>query len=277
VTPPDRDQTAVDLHSHLVPGVDDGARTVDDVLEGVSRMADRGIGHIVTTPHLEGSLTLMPERFEARMDEMDRAFARGRAAVRESLPDMAFSRANEVALDHPEPDLSDPRLQLERGGYVLVEWPRLRVPPESPRVLERVGGQGVGLLLAHPERYRLGDRALERMSQWREAGAHFQVNYGSLVGVYGPEARKNALELLARGWVECLATDFHGRAGLRLFISEARDHFRVRDGEPGPEAEAWHLLTRTNPRRFLEGEAPVPVPPVGRGETLWGRLTSLFR
>ena len=277
MTAPHRDHAAVDLHSHLVPGVDDGARTVEDVVEGVSRMADRDIGHIVTTPHLDGSLTLMPDRFEARMAEMDRAFARAQAAVREVFPRMVFSRANEVALDHPEPELTDPRLQLDRGGYVLVEWPRLRVPPESARVLDRVRGQGVGLLLAHPERYRLGDRAMERLGQWREAGAFFQVNYGSLVGAYGAEARRTALELLARGWVECLATDFHGRAGLRLFISEARDHFRTADGEPGPETEAWHLLTRSNPGRIVEGEAPVPVPPVGRGETLWGRLTSLFR
>ena len=268
---------AVDLHSHLVPGVDDGARTVEDVLEGVARMKERGVGRIVTTPHLDGSLTLLAERFDQRMSEMDTAFSRARAAVAEAFPDIGFRRANEVALDHPEPDLSDPRIQLGGHGWVLVEWPRLQVPPESGRVLKRLCDQGNRLLLAHPERYRLGAADMEKMESWREAGAHFQVNFGSLAGAYGPEARRRAGELLSRGWVDCLATDFHGRAALRLFIRAAREHFPEPAEEETPEAEVWSLLTRTNPGRIVDGVALAPVPPVRVGRTLWTRLAARFR
>lgn len=270
----------VDLHSHLVPGVDDGARTVEDVLEGVGRMVDRGIRRIVTTPHLLGSLTRDPRRLEVRLDEMDRAFEPARSAVAEAFPEVRFSRANEVALDHPEPDLSDPRLRLEGCRFVLVEWPRLHVPPASHRALEALREQGHGLLLAHPERYRSTDGSPERLThleRWKEVGARFQVNYGSLVGAYGPAARRRAVELLARGWVDCLSSDFHGRTGLRIHFRAAREWFLGFEGDPGPGADVWELLTRTNPERILQGEEPLEAPGVRRGDTLWRRLSSLFR
>lgn len=267
----------VDLHSHLVPGVDDGARTLDDVLEGVGRMVDCGIRRIATTPHLEGSLTHDPAGLARRLDRMDEAFAPVRAEVQRRWPEVELSRANEVALDHPEPDLSDSRIRLSGARFVLVEWPRLRVPAGSVEMLERLQDQDVSLLLAHPERYRGPEPELSQLEEWRGAGAFFQVNFGSLAGAYGPDPRRRALELLARGWVDCLATDFHGRPSLRLYVVEARQQFARIEGDAGGRRwEAWQLLTRTNPARVLDGEPPVPVPPVGRGETLWSRVTSLF-
>lgn len=268
---------SVDVHSHLVPAVDDGAATVEDVLEGLGRLTHEGISTLITTPHLDGSLTLLPEPFEERMSQIDEAFALARSSVELRFPELSFHRANEVALDHPEPDLSDPRMRLSRRGGILVEWPRLRVPPGSPRVLERLGEQGIPLVLAHPERYRLGDGAMERMEEWREAGAIFQVNYGSLVGAFGPEARRRGLTLLTRGWVDLLASDFHGRPRLPLHIAEARDLVLAGGRDEGDGIEAWIRLTRTNPQRILDGEPPLAVPSLGSGGTLWSRFASLFR
>jgi len=270
---------AVDLHSHLVPGVDDGASTVDDVLEGIGRMVECGVDTVVTTPHLEGSLTLLPDALERRLETMESSFAQAREAVLKAFPDLTFLRANEVALDHPEPDLSDPRIQLGDGGFLLVEWPRLHVPPGSPSVLKRLVDEGHRMLLAHPERYRIGEgeRALGRITEWRETGVPFQVNYGSLVGAYGPEPRRRALWLLRKGWVECLATDFHGRPNLRLYMVDARERLFSEEGDGESEQSSWELLTRTNPRRILEGEAPLPVPPIEVQDGLWERLTSFFR
>jgi protein-tyrosine phosphatase len=267
----------VDLHSHLVPGVDDGARTVEDVLEGVERMRERGVDRIVTTPHVDGSLTLDPDTFAARMAEMDRAFEPAWEAVRTRWPELEFSRANEVALDHPEPDLSHAALRLGGGSFVLVEWPRMQVPPGAVRALERLREQGVELLVAHPERYRNLAAGVESLGAWREAGAFLQVNYGSLVGAYRPEVQARAWELLARGWVDCLATDFHGRSHLRLFMREGERQLREHGVAQGPEGQAWDLLTRINPERILRGEPPLAVPAVPQGGTVWGRLASLFR
>jgi len=271
VTLPDP-TTLVDLHSHLVPGVDDGARTVEDVLDGVARMTRVGIRCIVTTPHLEGSLTLDPLAFRRRMEEMDRAWEIASAAVRDAFPEVSFFRGHEVMLDTPEPDLDDPRLQLGGGGHVLVEWPRLQVPPGTVRVLKRLADRGVRPVIAHPERYHGLDRDLTLPRQWRQAGALLQVNHGSLVGRYGVEARNRALAMLRSGDVAVLSTDFHGRRHLELYVQESHAALLAGGGE-----EQWILLTKLNPRRILEGESVLDVPPIPPQEGFWDRVRTILR
>lgn len=261
-----------DLHSHLVPGVDDGSRDLDDVLEGVGRMVDRGVTTIVTTPHLDGSLTLESGSLERRLSRMDAAFEEARAAVAQVHPELRFLRGHEVKLDCPDPDLSDPRLRLADSDFVLVEWPGLLIPPGTPRVLRALRSQGAEFLIAHVERYRGYDEGMTILERWREEEVFFQVNHGSLAGRYGTEARKRALRMLQEGWVDCLASDFHGRPELRLYLTAVRRLFRELDAEG-----AWTLLTEVNPARIAANEKPLPVPPVQMGRGVWERLTSLFR
>lgn len=273
----DRTPAIVDMHSHLVPGVDDGAATPDDVVAGVERMAECGVEEIVTTPHLSGSLTLAPEEFDLRMQEIDEAFAAAHAAVAGRFPEIAFSRANEVALDHPDIDLTDPRLRIGDGPWVLVEWAGFRAPPGSGRVLRRLREQGIEPVLAHPERYRPLEGSVAPMAEWKEAGAVFQVNHGSLAGGYGGQVQARALELLARGWVDLLSTDFHGHAWQPLHIEASRELFERAGEEADTAARIWTLLTSTNPGRIVGGEAPLEVPPLPRTSSLWTRVVSLFR
>lgn len=264
--------TLTDLHSHLVPGVDDGARTREDALEGIGRMVKVGIRRIVTTPHLEGRLTLDPAAFSARMERVDPAWERLRTAVGKRFPEVELHRGHEVLLDTPDPDLSDPRVRLAGTSWVLVEWPRLQVPPGSTRAVARLGGSGVRPIIAHPERYAGLDDTLELVGEWRVEGALLQVNHGSLVGRYGPEARRRAILLLRRGWVDLLATDFHGRSHLRLYVREAEAALREAGG-----GEQWRMLTSLNPARIVQGGTPLPVPPLSLEGGLWRRMKTLFR
>ena len=125
--------TFVDLHNHLVPGVDDGSRTLDDALEGLGRMWELGIRRVVTTPHLDASLTREPGAFEPKLAVVDEAFRKLTQASGEQWPDLEIGRGHEVMLDIPDPDFSDPRLHLAGSQYVLIEWPRLMLPPRHPR------------------------------------------------------------------------------------------------------------------------------------------------
>lgn len=262
----------IDLHSHLVPAVDDGARTLDDTLDAVRRMVERGVSRIVTTPHLSATETAHSARLNAVLEPMDEAFERARAKVLEEFPQVVFERGHEVRLDVPDPDLSDPRLRLADSRVVLVEWAGLQFPPGTPAVLEGLVRQGIRPLIAHPERYRVHDARLSAPEQWREAGAWLQVNHGSLVGRYGPQARARALTLLERGWVDCLSSDFHARDHLRLYIREARELFERMDRE-----DVWTLLTVTNPERILGGEEPAPVAPVSFPRGVMDRIRSLLK
>lgn len=261
-----------DFHSHLVPGVDDGARTLDEALAGIERMVEAGIRKIITTPHLDGSLTRERGAFAARMSEMDRAWELVRLEVAERFPEVDFRRGHELLLDVPDPELDDPRIRLGESSFVLLEWPRLQLPPGTVEVLGRLRLAGIRPIIAHPERYVGFDRELDLVHQWRRAGAFLQVNYGSLVGRYGPEARSLALRLLRRGWADYLSSDFHGRAHLKLYRREAVEKLQELGGE-----EQISLLSVTNPQRVFRDEEPLPVPPLVAQPTLWSRLREALR
>ena len=261
-----------DLHSHLVPGVDDGARTIEDTLEGIERMNEAGIRKIITTPHVDASLSRDPEAYIERMDQVDRAWVDAERTVAERFPQVDFRRGHEVMLDIPDPDLEDERLRLGGSSFALLEWPRLQLPPGTVEVLSRLRLAGIRPIVAHPERYVGFDRELELASEWKRVGAYLQVNYGSLVGRYGAEPRKLAFRLLRSGLVDYLSTDFHGRSHLKLLYREGVEALAELGGE-----EQISLLSITNPQRIFRDEEPVPVPPLLGERTLWGRFRELLK
>jgi len=257
----ERDPTSfADFHSHLVPGVDDGARTVAEVLDSVQRMTRSGIRKIITTPHLDGSLTQDPVALDARLSEVSEAFAEAAEAVDRQFPEIVFRRGHEVMLDVPDPSFADPRVRLAETRFVLLEWPRLHLPPGTAQVLHRIRSEGYLPIVAHPERYIGIDLSLA--ARWRDAGAFLQINYGSLDGRYGADARVFALRLLRRGMADYLASDFHGRSDRKLYKDEAA---WLLDSLGG--GEAFVHLSLTNPARIFREELPLPVPvlPTQRG------------
>ncbi len=174
-------------------------------------------------------------------------------------------------LDVPDPDLSDPRLRLDGTSFVLVEWPRLMLPPGTVEAVARLRAVGIRPVIAHPERYRGMAERFRLAEIWRREGAILQVNYGSLVGRYGAGPRGLALRLLTAGWVDCLSTDFHGRPHLELYVSRVRSLFDGRDAE-----EQFDLLTSINTARIADGKDPLPVPPLRPHRRLWSRLKGLL-
>lgn len=266
-------QTRVgDLHSHLVPGVDDGARTLEEALEAVERMVAAGIGQIVTTPHVPASLTRDSNLLGTWLDEVEGPWKELVEQVRLRFPDVGLLRGHEVMLDVPDPDFSDARLRLAGISFVLVEWPRLQIPPVTEPVIERIVGAGYHPILAHPERYAGIKEDLDRAGAWRSAGAFLQVNHGSFAGRYGSDAYGVARELLGRGWVDLLSSDFHARAHLEIYLRDAQAFFAAHDG-----LKQFQLLTVSNPGRVIRDEQPLPVPPLPIREGMWDRLTRIFK
>lgn len=264
--------TFTDLHSHLVPGVDDGARTLKEALDALGHLQEKGVTTLVTTPHLDGSVTLSPGAFRDRMQEVGAGWKALSTAASDTFPEMTLHRGHEVMLDVPHPDLSDPRTRLAGGPFVLVEWPRLQVPPATGPVLARLRDDGHRLILAHPERYHGMDEESTLPGDWRGMGAFLQVNYGSLAGRYGEAPRRRALTLLKRGWVDLFATDFHGRPHLSIYLERVR---KVMEEVGG--GEQFRLLASVNPARVLQGENPLPVPPLALKKGLWERIREVFQ
>ncbi len=267
----------IDFHSHLMPGVDDGARDESLSAAALARFRAEGVGHVITTPHFLGSLTHMPDQLAARLAELDAGWAAlqrvaGEGVVPPGEEPLVLSRGAEVMLDVPDPDLSDARLRLAGSAFVLVEFPGLQLPPlNAEYAIVALAQQGWRPVVAHPERYRNLDDGMSAIARFKEFGGLLQVNAGSLSGGYGQRAAVHAARLLAAGWVDYVSSDYHARGepGVAAFVAQL---------EAMGAGEQAELLTVVNPARLLAGEDPLPVPPVRAGgeskqaRPLWARL-----
>jgi protein-tyrosine phosphatase len=252
----------VDLHSHLMPGVDDGAIDIDESRAALEHLRAEGVVALVTTPPVAATVLRRAEAWAQRRRELDEAWDRLCACVPEGERPM-LHRGVELRLDDPQPDLSDPSVRMAGGSFVLVEFPYFTIPPRSTSVMSRIRRDGFVPIIAHPERYAGILEDEELIGAWRENGAYLQVNGRSLIGRYGAEARAAAYRLLAKGWVDYLGSDYHARGR-----SEIRSYCSLVDelGDP----ERTRLLTETNPQRLIASEMPLPVQPIERG--LWQRV-----
>jgi protein-tyrosine phosphatase len=217
MTPPtDRSLAIIDLHSHLVPGVDDGTRTNAESLTALAGLYREGVRHAVTTPHL-----LMPRlESDAALDrELDghrRAFDQLAPALRDRTDVPSLALGQEIWA----PDAAAVRRIVRRtdvglsGRFLLVEF-GFELQGSHMDVIREVLDSGRQILIAHPERYEYlpGHDPIELMQQWQEQGALLQVNVGSLNGHYrnsSPGSEELAWRMVKLGLVDVLATDHHG-------------------------------------------------------------------
>lgn len=245
----------VDLHCHLVPGVDDGAESVETALAALRTFRDSGVVRVVTTPHLDAGHVRT-----GRRDRIEEAFRRIAEEAAAELPELRFELAYEIRIDDPEVDLSDRELGLSDGGAILVEFPQLSLPAYSPRMLDVVRQQGWTPVLAHPERYAGIAAAYEWIRHWREMGVIMCVNVGSLLGEHGRKAQQVARRMLASGHADLIGSDHHARPRRSTLLREGFDLLVERGG--ARMEDAARLLVDANPRAVLAGQPVEPVPPL---------------
>lgn len=246
----------IDIHSHLLPGVDDGSPSADVSVPVLRNFAASGVRTVVCTPHLEASraATAPYDRHAEILETL-----RGRAPA-----GLELALGWEIMLDIPGADLRSPRLGLAGSTAVLVEFSYGGVPPTAADELFRQRMSGVVPVLAHAERY-WGTTA-ERVEEWRGVGTVIQVDSAALHS-HG-RTQRLAVDLLQRGLVDVIASDNHGDSRL---LASARDWLL----DMGAEEQA-QLLTDTNAARLLANEPPLPVPPLEPRRGMLTRLRGLF-
>lgn len=246
----------IDIHSHLLPGVDDGSRSFEQSVDVLQRFAADGVECVVLTPHLNVS-RLADAPYERHLEIL--AELRQRAP---KVPELLLGW--EIMLDEPRRDLRERRYSLGDSGAVLVEFPLSGVPEQGGEELHRIRGSGVVPVLAHPERYWGCSAA--KVHRWRQAGAVIQMDTAGLLGK--GRIAQISRQLLELGLVDMFASDNHGDT---RSLATARD-WLLEVSTP----EHADLLTRTNARRLLDGEPMAPVPPLPASTGIFSRFRELF-
>lgn len=196
----------IDIHTHILPGMDDGPATIAESLELMRRVRDSGTKTVAATPHVLN-------RFDAvQNDVILQNYGNFKEILESELPDLTVLPGSEIYF---QPNLSD-IVHLESatlngtGRYLLTEFPFMDIPRGFERELTGLVRAGIIPIVAHPERNGLVINQPALVGKMVEAGALIQLNAGSLTGAFGRTVKKVAHCLLKRGWVHFIASDTHG-------------------------------------------------------------------
>lgn len=220
----------IDLHCHLLPGIDDGPETIEQSLELARAAVADGITHSVLTSHVH------PGRYPNQRRNLEIAVDAFRAAlVKAQIPLQVFV-GGEARLC---PELIDllatkqvPYLgQVNGYNIVLLEFPHQQIPLGSMRFVQSMLNIKIRPLIAHPERNKAVMASPDRINEFAEAGCWLQITSGSLVGRFGKVAQQAAFNILDQGWNCVLATDAHNMENRPPLLSEGRAALCERYGE----------------------------------------------
>lgn len=198
-----------DWHSHLLPGVDDGVKTIDTSLSILARYEELGVRRVWLTPHIMEDIPNTTESLRQRFDELKSKYT----------GNIQLSLASENMLDN----IFEERLEQndllpigDNGDQLLVETSYYNSPVNFWDILDRIQRKGYYVLLAHPERYRYMDNDdYERLHEMR---VRLQLNVPSLIGFYGQEAKKKSEWLINRGYYDVTGYDIHSARALEFIL-----------------------------------------------------------
>jgi protein-tyrosine phosphatase len=194
----------VDIHSHLLPGIDDGAKTIKDTANLAKAFQDLGVSQFITTPHISHYIwNNSPEAIIAKHDETKLLLEADNIKI-------PFQAAAEYFMDDWfEIHLQNEKLLTLKDNYVLVEMSYMNAPIQLYKILFDLQVAGYIPVLAHPERYLFYHKNLNEYDKLKKAGCLFQLNLLAVVGYYGAEITKAAEYLLKKGMYDFVGTDVH--------------------------------------------------------------------
>lgn len=231
----------IDLHSHILPGMDDGARDTETALHMAALAVRSGVSAMVVTPHCDGDQVA---QVLERLDHLRRAVEKAGIPLRLYSGMEIFGGYDTAGM------LRAGRLLTINGSrYPLIEFDFDTDGDEETQILHSVLQAGYIPLVAHPERYRCIQEDPEQVNLWARMGCRFQINRGSLLGRFGTAAKETAWALTYRGFATVVASDAHSAVRRTPWMGDAWEALEQRIS---PDAAAW--LLQENPRRIINNE-----------------------
>jgi protein-tyrosine phosphatase len=231
----------VDIHCHILPGMDDGADTLETSIQMAEMAIADGVTHVVGTPHANSDYKFDPDLIRQRRDELQAAV--GDRLILATGCDFHLSFEN---LQDIQKNLQ--KYTINQKNYLLVEFADFAIPPSMDDTMHQLQLMGLSPIITHPERNALLRTKPERMYRWLHQGAYVQITAQSILGRFGTGAQRHAEQWLDDDRVHFVASDAHNVKGRPLQLRAAYDAVAERRGEAVAQA-----LFHDNPLAAFEG------------------------
>ncbi len=237
----------VDIHSHILYNIDDGSKTLEESIEIIKQHIEMGFKDIVLTPHyIENS------KYKTNNIEKNNILKTLKQELKKQNIKINLYLGNEVFVNNNLEELINQKeiATLNNSKYLLIEFPMGELPKNINNIIYELKIKGITTIIAHPERYTFVQEKPDLVLEWIEEGALLQSNYGSIVGVYGSNAKKTIKKLLKKDIISVLATDIHyPNNKIYLNMEKIRKKIKKIIGE-----ERFIELTNTNPKKIIENK-----------------------
>lgn len=196
----------IDIHNHLLPGIDDGCKSFEDSIKTLQEMETKGIEKIILTPHY-----IKRSNFSCNNKEKKKLFEELQTQVKEKNIKVELYLGNEIYFDYDLEGLikNDEVMTLNDSKYILFELPMSNKINNLKEVIFDLRSKGLVPILAHPERYSYFQNKPDELISLIEQGCLFQGNLGSLIGLYGKRSKKCLKTLIKHNLIQFMATDVH--------------------------------------------------------------------
>lgn len=235
----------IDIHSHIIPNVDDGARSVEETFNILKEAQEAGFTDVILTSHF------LLNYYETNAQELIFWKEKLQEVLKNQGTKINLHSGMEIYITNQMEELLENKkiLTLANSGYMLIELPLATNVKYFDYVVYYLEAKGIKPIIAHPERYKCVQKDPDIVEEYIEKGCLIQCNYGSIVNLYGREAEKTIKTLLKKNQVHFLGSDVHRENGTYLIIPDAIKKIRKIIGE-----NKINELTTINPKKILQNE-----------------------
>ncbi len=235
----------IDIHSHLIPNVDDGSKSIEDTFIAFEEAKEVGFTDIILTSHYK------PEYYETKPSKLTFWKDKLQEVIDTKNEDLKLHSGMEIYISEELPNLIEngKLLRLANSKYMLLELPINSKVNYLDYIIYYLDTVGIKPIIAHPERYVIVQQEPKLIEEWIKKGCLIQCNFGSILGIYGSNSKKIIKHLLKNNLVHFVASDCHSKNGIYLQIPKALKKIKRLVG-----TEKTYEITTLNPQKILNDE-----------------------